>query len=734
LSLYYNHEEQSMLKRIVLVLLLLSLVLPALAQDDDTPELAIERAMAAAEEVLGSRAPNFTFQLANTTTNSSLGCPLVTGTELPFPVTPVQVNLVYPDGIYVVLSSMSGQIVVLCDAKFGDDMTEQLITFTCKATPTASLPAYVAPNDDLEGVFTATGGTAYTVYGVSSDGDWYQIGQAGVGAGWLEAISLSLSPECTTAALPTMAISNPTITQNICYLTPVSRFSNLRATFSTESPRVARLFENQVYQVTARNTGGEWYYIQPAGWVRNDVVRTFGDCANTSVNDVLLGTGFAQGTGGELDSDASAILQQFACPVDFTGYLPPRISIGSATASIGASATPNAIRDFPSTNDSEAPRLGTIQPNRTLNRVIAGPVCNQAIVWWLVEVDGVVGWTAESNNNTGEYYLDSTSETAEATPETTQEAPDSLTVGESPVEAVIFNEDGSKLFTLSSEQGFGDATLDVLLIWDTATGAQVARIEEPTGILSVDYAFQRGLLMVAAGNGNVTAYDATTFEAFANREAIIPVPENAQARISPDGSFIVIATCTDDSCESSQLKAYLMLDGSEIGSSLLAGSPVTDLLLSPDGSRAVVLSQTGLETFSLPNLQPQATWENSDAFTIADMVINGNGSQALLSGCNDADCTAGRVSLIDTSSMDVLGVVESHRSSAAWIAYKPDFTRFITADTATEIIERSSTTGTETQSLALGSGTVSSIAYSPDGLRLAVGTSEGSVQFFDLEQ
>jgi hypothetical protein len=723
-----------MLKRIVLVLLLLSLVLPALAQDDDTPELAIERAMAAAEQAIGSRAPNFTFQLSNTTTNSSLGCPLVTGTELPFAVTPVQVNLIYDDGIYVVLSSMSGQIVVLCDAKFGEEMTNQTITFACKATPTASLPAYVAPNDDLEGVFTATGGTAYTVYGVSSDGDWYQIGQTGVGAGWLEKISLTLSPECATAALPTMAISNPTISANICYLTPISRFSNLRASFSTDAARVARLYENQVYQVTARNTGGDWYYIQPAGWVRNDVVQTFGDCANTTVNDALLGTGFAQGTGGEIDSDASAILQQFACPAEFNGYLPPRISIGSATASIGASATPNAIRDFPSTNDGEAPRLGTLQPNRTINRVIAGPVCNQAIVWWLVEVDGVVGWTAESNNNTGEYYLDPTGESAEATPEVTAEAPNALTIGESPVKALIFNEDGSKLFTLSSEQGFGDATLDVLLIWDTETGQQLARIEEPTGIVSIDYAFQSALLMVAAGSGTVTIYDTSTYEAFATHEALIPLTENAVARISPDGSFVVLGYCTDDTCETSQLKAYYVLDGSEIGSSLLAGSPLTDLLLSPDGSRAAALSQTGLETFSLPNLQPQSVWENSDAFTIADMVITGNGGQALLSGCNNADCTAGRISLIDTNTMSILGVVEAHTSSAALIAYKPDFSRFVTADTATEIIERSATTGTETQSLSLESGTVSSIAYTPDGLRLAVGTSEGTVQFFDLAQ
>lgn len=722
-----------MLKRIFIFLLLLSMVVPAFAQDDDAPELAIERAISAAEEVLGSRSPNFTYQLQNTTTNSSLGCPLVTnGATLPFAVTPVQVNLTYPDGIYVVLSSISGQIVVLCDAKFGDAMNNQAITFDCKATPVASLPAYVAPNDDLEGVFTATGGTAYTVYGISSDRGWYQIAAQGLGAGWVEATSVNLSAECANVSLPIMAVSNSTITANICYLSPLSRFSNLRATATTDSPRVARLYENQVYQVTARNTAGDWFFIQPAGWVSTTVVRTLGDCVNTTVNDGLIGTGFAEGTGGEVDTDASAILQQFSCPDGFTGYLPPRISIGSGTARIGEGATPNAIRDFPSTNDAEGPRLGTIQPNRTINRVIAGPVCNQGIVWWLVDVDGTVGWTAESNNNTGDYYLEPTGETQTSTAATV-EAPQGLTVSENPVDALFYNEDGSKLFTLSSEAGFGDATMDVLTIWDSANNAALARIEEPTGIVSADYAFQRGLIMVAAGSGVVNFYDATSFEIFATMPDRFTVAENAHVAMTPDAAIVLVASCVDETCGSSQLKAYYLLDGSEVGSALLAASPVLDLAVSPDGSKVAVLSQTGLEIFSLPNLIPGGAWENADNFTISDFVINGNGTQALISGCNNAECTDGRVSLLDTTSMTVIGVVPSHSGNASLIAFKPDFSRFITSYQG-EIIERSATTGTETQLFNLASGNVSSMAYTPDGTSLAVGTSEGTVVFFELAQ
>jgi WD40 repeat protein len=301
------------------------------------------------------------------------------------------------------------------------------------------------------------------------------------------------------------------------------------------------------------------------------------------------------------------------------------------------------------------------------------------------------------------------------------------------VDALLYNEDGSKLFTLSSEAGFGDATMDVLSIWDAENGAALARIEEPTGIVSADYAFQRGLIMVATGSGIVNFYEVSTLEIFGTMQDRYTVAENAHVAITPDAAIVVVASCVDESCGSSQLKAYYLLDGSEVGSAILAGSPVLDLAVSPDGSKVAVLSQTGLEIFALPNLIPGGAWENADDFSISDFVINGNGSQALISGCNNAECTEGRVSLLDTTSMSVLGVVPSHTGSASLIVFKPDFSRFISSNLG-EIIERSATTGTETQRFDLASGEVSSMVYTPDGLRLAVGTSEGAVVFFDLGQ
>ena len=125
--------------------------------------------------------------------------------------------------------------------------------------------------------------------------------------------------------------------------------------------------------------------------------------------------------------------------------------------------------------------------------------------------------------------------------------------------------------------------------------------------------------------------------------------------------------------------------------------------------------------------QPQ----RGDGFELHDIVLNGNGSQALIVGCDDATCSKGRISLLDTVSTSLLGVVTSHESAAILVAYKADFTRFITASsTETNLIERSSTTGTETQSFTIPCGTATSLPYSFDGSQLAVGTSEGTVVFF----
>ncbi|MEO1288805.1 MAG: hypothetical protein AAFV93_13650, partial [Chloroflexota bacterium] len=356
-----------MFKRVCVLLFSIILVLPTLAQGDDTPQVAIDAALTAVEAQFDERATNFTFQFLGETNDSSLGCPLIEGEELPFSVTALRVDVIYPNNAtYTVFTTLSGQVTLLCDNKFeADVLSNQLSAESrCNATPTQTLPAYEAPSTTVEGVFAADA-QPYPVYGVSSDGGWYQIA-SDLGLGWIDATSVTLSGDCTT--VPTTSVTNPTA-DIICFVEPQGGFTNVRAT--PDGDLVGRIYENEVYQITTRNTAGTWFYIQPAGWVSNTVIFQLGDCNGVTVNDNSVGVGFGIDD-GVVATDVTTILEQFRCSADFDGYLIPRIAIGEGTAQVSAGDIPNTLRAFPSVDDNQAPRIGVIQPQRIIDLIAHG--------------------------------------------------------------------------------------------------------------------------------------------------------------------------------------------------------------------------------------------------------------------------------------------------------------------------------------------------------------------------
>jgi hypothetical protein len=710
--------------------MLFLLLVPVLAQDD-VPEAAVEAALDAAEAALGERGGSFTYEFLGLTNDSTLNCTLVEGEELPFQATGVRVNIIYPNNVtYTVHASISGQVTVLCDTDFGEAMTTQFAEdVVCNVTPLAGLPAYVAPNTALDGVFTANAGEAYRAYGLASDGGWYQIaGEASLG--WIESTSATIVGNCD--ALPVMAVSNPGATE-VCFVTPQAGFTNVRARPTTDSERVDRIYENSQYQVTALNSQGTWFYIQPAGWVSNTVVFTLGDCLNILSNDHALGGGFAEADPGTIDTDTATILAQFECPSDFSGYLPARIPIGTASAQVELSSIPNTLRVFPSVDDTIAPRLGLIQPGRTINRVIAGPACNQGFVWWLVEVDTIVGWTAESNASSNDYYLVPAGDIAA----TTSVSSDALQVGDHAVSAVAFSSDGSRIFTAGVQQGFGDAKSGFVIIWD-AQGQQLARIEEPAGIVAMDYAENANLLAVAAGNGTVTFYNPASFEAIVSLANLFDRGLAPQVVVSPDADFVAVLSCATADCTSSIVKTFTVVDGSQIAFVNISNLAMNALAINRDGTGIALGGASAVWFYSAPDLT-LGVQSASGVTEISSISFNADGTQALVTGCSEHEantpCSQGLISLLETNSPAIIGVVSSHAGLADKIVLNPAGTRFVTtSDVAPEVIERSSTTGQETNRFTLDVTQITSMVYTADGHRLAVGTADGRVVFFGLEE
>ncbi|MEM6527576.1 MAG: SH3 domain-containing protein [Chloroflexota bacterium] len=216
-------------------------------------------------------------------------------------------------------------------------------------------------------------------------------------------------------------ISTVPAAADACTLTPGGGFANIRIQPDIEAQQVFTLEEGR--QVLGRNGDTTWYLIAE-GWVAGTVVATSGDCSPNVLpersTDIMLLSATPQvaATGGTgttivtplpgatvVAAAPSDDLAAYTCPPNFEGYLPPRIRAGAVTAQVQLGGFPNTLRSLPTT---QSDRVGQVQPGRRLDRVIQGPRCGDGFMWWQIDIDGRVGWTAESSAEDNEYYLEPT--------------------------------------------------------------------------------------------------------------------------------------------------------------------------------------------------------------------------------------------------------------------------------------------------------------------------------------
>ena len=237
---------------------------------------------------------------------------------------------------------------------------------------------------------------AAEVIGRDVDANWYRLSD-----GWAAASSLDLRGACYNIPIASVTVGLATG----CFLRPRGEFANVRNGPATTRPRVATIDPHRLYAALGRSLNGDWLFFNQ-GWVRRTVLELAGDCSRLPVLDPQqVGSGVI-----------------FFCPPAYEGYLPPRIVIGQANARIASSRTPNRLREQPSIT---AAQIGEIPPGQTLQAVLDGPACQEHFVWWQVQTNGQVGWTAESDVKANVYYLEPVSpETApSATPSVSQPHP-----------------------------------------------------------------------------------------------------------------------------------------------------------------------------------------------------------------------------------------------------------------------------------------------------------------------
>ncbi len=213
------------------------------------------------------------------------------------------------------------------------------------------------------------------IIGRDAAGDWLQLA-----AGWVSVEGALLAGACYNIPLVNATAGGATG----CFLRPLDDYVNVRE--APAGAAVTRLTNGTPQTVLGRNFAGDWLMFR-AGWVSREAVALAGSCESLPALDpTLAGSGVIH-----------------FCPPGYRGFLRPRIGIGSGKARVVSQTLANRLRAQPSI---DARQIGEIAPRQTIDAILDGPACHGPWTWWQVEVDGLVGWTVESDVNYNYYYLE----------------------------------------------------------------------------------------------------------------------------------------------------------------------------------------------------------------------------------------------------------------------------------------------------------------------------------------
>lgn len=388
------------------------------------------------------------------------------------------------------------------------------------------------------GTISASADESAAIIGRDGTGFWYQIQR-----GWIPGSAIELRGACYNLPRVNMAPGAGTG----CYLRPRETTVNVRR--APRGKQVSQISPENSHAVLGQNLAGDWLFFRQ-GWVSRSVLELAGDCSRLPVLD---------------PAKVSSGTVHF-CPPLYQGFLTPRIDIGNASARVASRTLANRLRAEP---ELSAQQIGEIPPRRVLDAVLDGPACDGAFVWWQVEVNGLIGWTVESDLNANAYYLEPV-----AAPASQESAP---------------ARDG---LNPASSQSLENASADTAMMISSANlnrldSTHVIPADEP---IQVAWSPGNQSLAVLLAGGNLQFYRYPSFD---------PIPTN---RYAPDGfqaeSFAFGASAIDDKLAiggQDGRVSVVRLDEDASASMLMQLSPllpgsVRALDWSSDGSRLAAVS------------------------------------------------------------------------------------------------------------------------------------------------
>lgn len=551
-------------------------------------------------------------------------------------------------------------------------------------------------------------------------------------------------------------VETPVVTDGACVLSPIGAFANVREVPTVDGRQVGQIFSGQFFPVIATNSNpSDIWYFTTGGWVSRQAAVVTGNCAALPVDETRTGTG-AGLTAPTSNIDLARALQDYACPPDFAGYKPPRIRVGEKTAKIGGGTIPNTLRSQPIANDAIGARLGVIQPNRVLDRVANGPACSGGIVWWYVEIDGNIGWTAESDFAREDYFIEpmpgfevftaSAAQPAiEYIPTILNQRTDALGTSN----ALAFSADDRYLYVATRIGTDPNNLVNALVEYDTLLNAATDRgVAIPAPISHIQVLAQSGVVTIdSVGNIIITNATLDVQLQLANADAVQSFGNTNV--LSSDGRFIAFLGCRPNSTGEQGACGAFTLNLRSVNTpdliwsvTLPQGEAFSKVLFSPDDNSILVSGFGASYLFDRAVGTQLSRMSNSnDTFGMLDATFNPRTGEVLTSICKNTTpstgCTQGEITLWNPLTGQAIGIVLTNPANPLRVLYSPDATLIFIGDADGNILVRYGATGELAQALQVPARadaprSVAQLVISPDGTKLAAMSDDGVVYFWDI--
>jgi predicted Zn finger-like uncharacterized protein len=311
-----------------------------------------------------------------------------------------------------------------------------------------------------------------------------------------------------------------------------------------------------------------------------------------------------------------------------------------------------------------------------------------------------------------------------------------------PVYAVLFTRDGDTLISGGWQEGQGQQIPGEIKRWDVRTGRNTGAFAGPfPGILSLALSPDGATLAAADVSGKLPMFDVATGK---RRFTLGPVPESVMKKVWFDNNFGVAFSPDGNTLAVANLSGVLVLwdvATRKIARNVVDTGAAYGLAYSPDGKTLAVGHSRGVDLWDVAGGKLAATLTGHAVVNGSPFVLSvafSPDGKTLASGGGD-----GAVKLWDLASGKCTATLVGHSAGVQVrsVAFSRDGRRLASGGGVSdgkahykqgEIRVWDVASGKVLHRFTQGAQVVMSVAFSPDGRALAAGSTDGTVQLWEL--